>query len=308
MHPLAVERYKVFPPRWKNLRLPSSSRAAALSTLALWSPCRRKALLLQRLGAVVIRTAGVRALPGALAPWDPPWDVATGAQMAIDWTTVVGDFDSVGVYERPQTARNGLALLLFSAGHPVAFLKMQASEVPEIHQSLRQGHDALRMVDAAPTTAFVHPRPLKLGRVGHWSYLMTSVLTAGLDRPAISAAGGRAVVADIKAGLAQLPRGDDVPSGWEPMHGDLTPWNLRVRGDGLLTLVDWEDAGWGPPAADAVLLHASWQALYGLQAPRLPREAAEYWLHRIASRPPDPLDNRMRADMVTALRSIADGR
>ncbi len=89
------------------------------------------------------------------------------------------------------------------------------------------------------------------------------------------------------------------------MHGDLTPWNLRVRRDGGVTLVDWEDAGWGPPQADAVLLHASRRALFGVAPPALSREAADFWLQRIADRPPDRVDDRLHLALTAALREIA---
>jgi aminoglycoside phosphotransferase (APT) family kinase protein len=37
------------------------------------------------------------------------------------------------------------------------------------------------------------------------------------------------------------------------VHGDLSPWNARIRATGSrqrLLIVDWESAGWGVPAAD----------------------------------------------------------
>ena len=45
------------------------------------------------------------------------------------------------------------------------------------------------------------------------------------------------------------------------MHGDFTPWNLRSSRTRALSLVDWEDAGWGPPDADEVLYRAVSAAL-----------------------------------------------
>ncbi|HUG83507.1 MAG TPA: phosphotransferase [Euzebya sp.] len=301
-----MHRYKTFPPRWRNLRLPTSSRDAALATLALWSPCRRGGVLIQRLGWATVRVLGTGFLPGPTGPWDPPWDEATGGQLATRWRAAVGDFDDVGIYERPQAAREGFALLLLAAGRPVAFVKLRATEGDAVHPDLRHEHDVLRLVEAAGATAFTHPRALGLGIVGRWSYLTTSVMPLGLDRPA-AVEDADVIIADIRRTLAQLPRGHDVPEGWEPMHGDLTPWNLRVRRAGGLTLVDWEDARWGPPGADAVLLHASRCALFGIAPPRLPREAADYWLQQVAEREEDPLDNQLRGDLVSALQRMAAG-
>ena len=36
------------------------------------------------------------------------------------------------------------------------------------------------------------------------------------------------------------------------MHGDLSPWNLRMDSAGRSVLFDWEEAGFGPPGADEV--------------------------------------------------------
>jgi glycosyltransferase involved in cell wall biosynthesis len=63
----------------------------------------------------------------------------------------------------------------------------------------------------------------------------------------------RRVVQDIPKlldGLLVRPRG--MPAHWTPLHGDFVPWNLRESTGGQLWLVDWEDAKWGPPLADAV--------------------------------------------------------
>lgn len=63
----------------------------------------------------------------------------------------------------------------------------------------------------------------------------------------------RRVVEDIPKSLdGLLRRPVSMPAHWRPLHGDFVPWNLRESSDGRLWLVDWEDAGWGPPLADAV--------------------------------------------------------
>ena len=45
------------------------------------------------------------------------------------------------------------------------------------------------------------------------------------------------------------------------MHGDLVPWNLREDERGQLWLLDWEDAGWGPPFADVVRFIVAYYSL-----------------------------------------------
>lgn len=301
---MEAERYKIFPPRWRNLRLPTSSKGAAASTLAMWSPCRRSGQLLQRLGWVTLNVLGVRFLPGTSAPWEPPWDGVTGERLSSEWRAVVGDFDTMGIYLQPQKARHGLVALLLKSGRPVAFVKLRTGEASVVHPALAHEHQVLQLMDTTPVTAFVYPRPIALGGVEGWSYCITSAIEGGLDRPAVTDHVG-AVLADIRTGLAGLPRGEEVPEDWEPMHGDLTPWNLRVSGNGLLKLVDWEGAGWAPSGADAVLLHASRCALFGTIPPRLPREAADYWLQRITDQRTDSLDARLRRDLTSALHDIA---
>lgn len=61
----------------------------------------------------------------------------------------------------------------------------------------------------------------------------------------------RQVAADVSRTLeGTFERPQNVPPHWLPMHGDLVPWNLREDQRGQLWLLDWEDAGWGPPFAD----------------------------------------------------------
>jgi thiamine kinase-like enzyme len=60
----------------------------------------------------------------------------------------------------------------------------------------------------------------------------------------------------------ELIRPGDIPSHWRPMHGDFVPWNLREDRNGLLWLLDWEDAGWAPPNADLVRYAVAYQSIY----------------------------------------------
>jgi aminoglycoside phosphotransferase (APT) family kinase protein len=45
------------------------------------------------------------------------------------------------------------------------------------------------------------------------------------------------------------------------MHGDFVPWNLREDSLRQLWLLDWEDAGWGPPLADFVRYVVAYHSL-----------------------------------------------
>jgi aminoglycoside phosphotransferase (APT) family kinase protein len=71
------------------------------------------------------------------------------------------------------------------------------------------------------------------------------------------------------------------------MHGDLAFWNLRRYRSGEVMLLDWEDAGWGPPHADLVralmtapdgkALAATLPGQVRLEA----EEAAAFWRSRL---------------------------
>jgi hypothetical protein len=100
-----------------------------------------------------------------------------------------------------------------------------------------------------------------------------SVTTAGryavyeplprLHRPARwDASRIRRVSEEASEALEQLlPRAEGIPSHWRPMHGDFVPWNLREDSLGQLWLLDWEDAGWGPPFADFVRYVVAYHSL-----------------------------------------------
>jgi hypothetical protein len=68
------------------------------------------------------------------------------------------------------------------------------------------------------------------------------------------------VAGDVSRTL-RIERPPDIPSHWLPMHGDLVPWNLREDKRGELWLLDWEDAGWGPPFADVVRFIVAYHSL-----------------------------------------------
>jgi glycosyltransferase involved in cell wall biosynthesis len=114
--------------------------------------------------------------------------------------------------------------------------------------------------------------------------------TAGWDTARM-----RLVVSDIPKSLdGLLTRPDGTPAHWRALHGDFVPWNLRQDRDGRLWLVDWEDAGWGPPLADAVryfVAHLSLRRASPLSMARTTRrmfdeysidlrEVADFWLQQ----------------------------
>jgi aminoglycoside phosphotransferase (APT) family kinase protein len=134
----------------------------------------------------------------------------------------------------------------------------------------------------------------------------------------------RQVSEEVSRVLEQLlPRVGDIPSHWRPMHGDFVPWNLREDSQGQLWLLDWEDAGWGPPLADVVRYVVAYHSLgwtrpdrtaavvaqtVGLESLPALAEVASFWL---SHRNIDPEEGgasvtRQRAkDSTRAAREIA---
>ena len=141
----------------------------------------------------------------------------------------------------------------------------------------------------------------------------------------------RRVVEDIPKSLdGLLRRPPSIPAHWGQLHGDFVPWNLRESSDGRLWLVDWEDAGWGPPLADAVRYLVAERSLRGtapLATARMIRrtfdgvsmdleEIANFWLQHHNFQPDDDereLPRRKARDAargareVKALRILAKG-
>ena len=74
-------RYKDFPPGWGHLRIPTSSRRAALAALAMHSPCKRRGVYFQRAAWIVSSLLGPKALLGREAPWNPPMEEGLWAEL-----------------------------------------------------------------------------------------------------------------------------------------------------------------------------------------------------------------------------------
>jgi glycosyltransferase involved in cell wall biosynthesis len=299
------ERYKPFPPRWAHVRVPASSRAAALAALTLYAPCRTRGLAVRWAAWAMVRIGGTGLLPGRARTWDPPLDASDWSALLERWRELVGDFDALAVYERPQPMRQGVAVLLIASGEPVGFVKLRQGG----DQELRSEQHALDALARIPPRSFWAPDPLASGHHSGWRYLLTSALPSRLDRPP-SAPDLAAITADIERALGSTDRPTDVPAHWRPMHGDLTPWNLRDIPEMGLALIDWEDAGWGPPDADAVLYRAATAALFGGPIRAEPREAVAFWQERVAHRPVTETDRFFRGRLSAVLDQMitASGR
>lgn len=292
---LTTERYKSFPPKTGYLRIPVSSRAAALAGLSIYPACRPRALWAMRALRVAVRVFGPRILPGATSGWMPPMEPALWERLTDCWRSEMGEFDAMVVYHR--AFRAGFAVLLLHRGQPTAFLKVRKAAV----EDLEEVH-ALKAVSRFRPRAFSAPGLQAVGTQDGWAYFaMTPFPTQFYDVPRNPPL--RQILAEIQTSLSNLPQPPSTPSQWTPMHGDLTPWNLRQGRDGTLYLFDWERAGWGPPGADEVLYRAVQEAL-GIsdgEPPDAP-EAIRFWTESIQSRLDRPDANPLASALERILR------
>ncbi|GAA1851176.1 phosphotransferase [Myceligenerans crystallogenes] len=292
----------------RNVLVPLTSRSGAAAGISLITRSRWYAVASQWALWGLASTIGPRAVPGEHVAWDPPG----GAER---WTALRADlpeFHDLAVYQRPQASRGGLAALLLRSGHPVGFLKLR-DDVSELDRE----QAALGAFPGGATSTFRVPMVLGRGTVGGLHWMLLSAMPPRPAAPASTTA-IRPVLADLRRHLAgALPRPDGTPAHWEPMHGDLTAWNLRRSGRGLPWLIDWEDAAWAPPGADLVYYRATtiaafgrppgWWSLRGAEArPAGQDEAAEFWLARCAARPDTDHDAAFTARLIEVLGTFLD--
>jgi Phosphotransferase enzyme family len=295
-----MRMYKGFPASSGPIRVPLSSRRAALAGLALYSACRGPAVLAQRAAWAWVTLLGPHALIGRSVPWQPI-DGDAWQALADHWRATIGRFDEVAGYVRSDQSRGGFAVLLLDRGHPVAFVKAH----PGPSSSIQDEERAMRLAWLAAPTAFRVPAVMDGGRVGEWSYYAVQPLPTALHRAPVRPP-LTAIVRDLDRVLAQLPRPMGTPAHWRPMHGDLTPWNLREVPGNALYLVDWEHAAWGPPGADEMLYRATASALDGTPVEHCGwyGEAIDFWSERIASRSGDARDKRLDRATLAALETM----
>ncbi|GAB4084277.1 hypothetical protein GCM10028784_09070 [Myceligenerans cantabricum] len=275
----------------RNVLVPTGSRQGTAAGISLITRSRWYALASQWALWGVAATLGPRAVPGERVTWEPPG----GAEVWTDLRARLPAFDELAVYLRPQASRTGLAALLLRGSAPVGFLKLR-----DAPHELDREERALSAFGEGRASSFRVPQVLDRGTTAdlHWM-----LLTAMPPRPAGPAwrTPVDRVLADVRSHLETvLDRPDGMPAHWQPMHGDLTAWNLRRNGRGLPWLIDWEDAAWAPPGADLVYYRATNMAAFG----RLPATAA------LRGRQPDDGDSTETVafwlDRVTARSDAAD--
>ena len=253
--------------------VPMSSRAAALATLSLYPACKWRGRVAQRLAWAGVRLFGARVLPGARSEWSPPCGEEVWKSLTSAWRPSAGSFDSFGVHLRRPLGRDGFSVLLIESGQPTAFIKIRQSPSAGLRRELI-ALDALR---GRTNPVFGAPEPMDTGDVDGWEYLMLSPLPPQVHTVVRSPASLRGVVEEIQSLGQSWGKLEPRAPGWVPMHGDLTPWNLRLMGE-VIFLYDWESAGWGPPGADLLWYDTAVSSL-GL---RVLKTSAEHGLESYA--------------------------
>jgi aminoglycoside phosphotransferase (APT) family kinase protein len=289
-----------FPPGHGTLLVPVDDRRAARAALALTTTCRPLSLTVQVLTRTAVTVAGPWVLPGRRLTWTPPLDPGSWTALLDAWAASLGPFDALVVHERKQESRAGVTALLLRSGTGIAVVKVRPSSSDRLAREVA----VLTALDGQLATVHV-PRLLADGSTDGWTWLAMSPLTSRVHRPAWRA-DVPALEGELARRLAPVLPAADVPKAWSPMHGDLTPWNLRRDRAGTF-LLDWEDAAWGPPHADSVYFRATRSAIGGPGAAWQPddAEAREYWSAVVAARNPADRDADLGRRLLAVLSSSA---
>jgi hypothetical protein len=242
--------------------IPMSSKADAVTALSVYPACRLRGRVGQRVAWVGLSLFGPGLIPGTGSGWHPPCGDEVWEIMASEWRRTTGAFTSFGVHLRRPLGRDGFSVLLIETGRPKAFVKVRRSPSEALGRELA----ALETLHHRQGPGFLAPDPLDHGRVHDWDYLVLSPLPPKIHTVVRRPDYVRSVVQEIQ-GLGDVWDGFGRQSpDWVPIHGDLTPWNLRRVGERLF-LYDWESRGWGPSGADLLWYDAA-IASRGLRVPK----------------------------------------
>ncbi|MFK7918210.1 MAG: phosphotransferase [Ilumatobacter sp.] len=214
---------------------------AEVMALAGSSDWRRR--VIDRIGAGAVRAGGASIWPIA----DPPaWPTSTWEELDAELTAAMPGLRLMGAVLPRQVGRRRLSVLATMRCTTVV-VKLGAGGT-----ELRNELQALTLLQRQPLPGIATPEPIASGSFeasgGRTDYLATTSIAirrqrAALDEPL------RTFEHDLADRLGELAKAGSTPPGAVPIHGDLTPWNLRRTPRGL-ALFDWEAAGWGPPGSD----------------------------------------------------------
>ena len=287
---------KEFPPDRRGVLLPMSDRRTAAHGVSMYTVTRPTAFTVQRLAHAWTRALGAARLPGSPVAWSPGWPAEVWAEACRQWQDAVGPYDNFAVYQRRQSERDGLTMVLVREGRATAVVKVRADG-----ESLAREQDALSRVSTYRTTTFGVPAPLGLGQVG--THLRWSAQEAVFQRPHTPELDPpRPLFEEIASSLGDLL--GSAP-GLVPAHNDLTPWNMRRDSSGRTWIFDWEDCGLAPEDADRAYYCASVRAVRNRRmpadlSPRAVLHVREQVSRRVTTNEPD---ERLKQDQIAALSS-----
>lgn len=288
-----------FPPRWRNVLVPvAPARATALGT-TLYTASRPVPWVAQNVLWALARLGGGRILPGPHEQWDYPFDAGVVDALRRDWAIAIGrEPDGIAVYERTHASRAALTMLL-CAGRDSMLVRVRRDPA-----SLAQERRISEAAESLRPRSFRVPQLVGHGEAGGWHWTGYRAMSVRPHRPLYRLpAGAPAEIATLVESVVGRP--SDVPDGWVGAHLDVSPWNLR-RAARLSFLIDWEDAGWAPPGADAVYLEAIVAAMRSdrvrpLASVAAHPEAARYWDAIVRAREPNPAEAHLRDRMLILL-------
>ncbi len=305
-----------FPPGRDYVLLPRRPGGAARTGLVLYDPSLLHQKVAARAGRLLLRAGLGGLLPLRRLPRlpDPAWWSSFIADVA---EPVAGPVAAAAFRPGHLTSGNPVratALLIGAAAEPLAFVKLALGGDGD--GSLLAA-DVLRLVAAGGPGRFRVPELLAAGEYRGAEYLLQAPMPArhvGAGwRPGLVAA----VVDDVQVRLGGLDRPPGTPPHHVPVHGSLSPANLRLDGDGTPWLIDWDRTGWGPSLADElrywIAYHGHRPGPVGRRADRALAdtsrrgrlgEVGEALAWRIATRPrePDGRQQRLRDALAARLR------
>lgn len=229
----------------------SSGRSAApVCALAGTSDWRRA--VLDNCGVVALSVAGARRLPRT--EW-PPWPPVSWPELDAELRRRLSGFSILGAVVPRQANRPRLSLVGRITGNLVV-VKLGPPD-----DGLEREALVLDLLARDPLPSIATPERIDAGTLTiealDVAFLASTAVSPRRQRPAIDEP-LRTFESDLAVRLAELPTAhastpnDDLV----PVHGDLTPWNLRRTPRGLV-LFDWESTGWGEPGSDLALYRRS---------------------------------------------------
>lgn len=296
---LMSRRFVRFPPRWRNVLVPVGPRRATALGVTLYSASRPLPWLVQYVLWCGASLAGASMVPGDRETWIPTVTADSLAALVQQWSDAVGGrLDGIAVYERLQTARAGLTLLVCAGARSMLVRVRREDDELRLERTISgaaRDHD-LRTIRV--------PELIGSGEVDGWHWVGYEIMATRPHRPCYRLEqSGHAEVAALVESV--VPRPEGTPSHWRGAHCDLTPWNLR-RSRSTTWLIDWEDAQWAPPGTDALFLRATVAAMGRRDMAKLTirpgeEEARAFCADLVRARPMSATEHHLRSRLLTAL-------